>query len=112
MIIGQQVNGRPDWRVRLTTLEPLPDGLQLCFSGTVGVAEVRGQGLYGLHIQGARGKDQAGALTLAEGQQVNWKLLAEEDRLQLSFVALQPVQGRWQVADERCVQVVLNVTPP
>lgn len=106
-MLGKLIREPADGRVRLVAQQPLPDGLRLCFDGAVGVAEVRGQGLYGLYLQGLHGAEQAGVLPLVTGQQVRWSLQAGAGHMQLQFVALQPLQGRWQVEDERCLRVSL-----
>lgn len=104
LMLGQLIHGRPDGLARLKKLEQLDEGLLLCFSRAVGVAEVSEQGLYALYLQGVKLEPAAGSL-LVQGHQVRWALQPEQSQARLSLVSLPALKGNWQGTEKGCIQL-------
>lgn len=108
LMLGQLIHGRPDGLARLQSIETLNDGLLLCFSRAVGVAELNEQGFYGLYVQGVKLEPATGSLQL-DGHQVRWSLQPEQSRARLSLLSLPAISGHWQGSDQGCIRVHLRL---
>lgn len=112
LMFGKLFNDANDSGVnQVISVAQTEQGVELCFSKPPVVKESKGQGFYWLRFDGVAAVKGDGDLLLAEKTRVRWQLRAYQAGVQLGFVSLSPVTGRWSV-NANCVSAQIALSAP